>query len=517
MKKTKNALISVYDKTKLSILVKYLESNNYKICSTGGTMKEILKLVNNKECVISVSNYTNSPEICNGRVKTLHPLIFGGILGLRDNKEHVNDINKLNGTFFDIVVVNLYPFEQVLKQSKDENLLLENIDIGGHTLLRAASKNYKYIDVLSDPSQYLDFINGLTNRKDLAKNAFSKVMQYDIAINNWLNQDKMQTIGASYSKLRPMKYGLNPYMKPSDVYIKDNIEAPFEVLNGCPGYINLLDANYAIHLVLEVKKNLGNDCCASYKHNSPAGVAMDEWLFSEYPNNSKAANIFTNARQVDPKSSFGDIIGYSDVVDKKMALQLKKCVSDGIIAYNYTEEALEILKTKKKGKYLILKQQEILDGMEYRDINGVTLFQPTNNSILSRKKLKNIPFYIQSDMILGYITLKYTQSNCVCFVFKNKVIGIGSGQQNRVDCVKIAGNKAQNWMKRNNLNMLKEDNIVLISDAFFPFSDNIEKAAEYNVQYILQPGGSIRDSEVENACKKYNIKMVMSNQRVFTH
>jgi len=517
MERTKNALISVYDKTNLSVLVKFLELNNYKIYSTGGTMKEILKLVNDKDCVISISNYTNSPEICNGRVKTLHPLVFGGILGCRDNKEHVNDINQLNGLFFDIVVVNLYPFEQVLKQSNDENLLLENIDIGGHTLLRAASKNYKYIDVLSDPSQYLDFIDDLTNRKDLAKQAFSRVMRYDIAINNWLNQDKMQTIGTIYNKLRPMKYGLNPYMRPSNVYLKDNVAAPFELLNGCPGYINLLDANYAIRLVLEVKENLGNNCCASYKHNSPAGVAMDELPFLNCDDKSQASNVFINARQVDPKSSFGDIIGYSGMVDREMALQLKKCVSDGIIAYNYTEEAFEILKTKKKGKYLILKQQEILNGMEYRDVNGVTLIQPTNSSVLSRNKLKNVPFNIQNNMILGYITLKYTQSNCVCFVFKNKVIGIGSGQQNRVDCVKIAGDKAKNWMERNNLDMSKEDDIILISDAFFPFSDNIEKAAEYNVQYILQPGGSIRDPEVENACKKYNIKMVMSNQRVFTH
>ena len=360
MERTKNALISVYDKTNLSVLVKFLELNNYKIYSTGGTMKEILKLVNDKDCVISISNYTNSPEICNGRVKTLHPLVFGGILGCRDNKEHVNDINQLNGLFFDIVVVNLYPFEQVLKQSNDENLLLENIDIGGHTLLRAASKNYKYIDVLSDPSQYLDFIDDLTNRKDLAKQAFSRVMRYDIAINNWLNQDKMQTIGTIYNKLRPMKYGLNPYMRPSNVYLKDNVAAPFELLNGCPGYINLLDANYAIRLVLEVKENLGNNCCASYKHNSPAGVAMDELPFLNCDDKSQASNVFINARQVDPKSSFGDIIGYSGMVDREMALQLKRCVSDGIIAYNYTEEAFEILKTKKKGKYLILKQQEIL-------------------------------------------------------------------------------------------------------------------------------------------------------------
>ena len=504
----KRSIISVFNKQNLNKLVPFLEQNNYIIYSTGGTMKEVLKYMKDKTKVISISDYTESPEICDGRVKTLHPKIFGGLLGLRTNESHLSDIMRINANFFDLVVVNLYPFEEVLKNNpENEDILLENIDIGGHTLLRAASKNYKFIDVLSDPSQYNKFTLNKTNKKELARYAMSKIMKYDIAINNWFNMED-ETIGVSYDKVRPMKYGLNPYMKPSNIYKKNGQSVPFEVLNGNPGYINLLDVQYAIRLVTEVKSQLNIDCCASFKHNSPAGVAI-----GKIP-----ASIFKMARGIDPKSSFGDVISYSGVVNKDMAMDLKKCVSDGIVAFNYTTTALKILKQKKKGNYLILKQEKIHNGIEFRDVNGVTLTQPTNDSILSREKLTDVPINIQNDMILGYITLKYTQSNCVCYVYDGKVIGIGSGQQNRVDCVRLAGEKAKEWLERakKSLDCL-ETPLVLVSDAFFPFADNIEVAAEYGVRYILQPGGSIRDEEVKDACKKYNIKMICSGQRVFTH
>jgi len=570
MTENKNAIISVSNKDNLDILIPYLEQENYNIYSTGSTMTNILELVSNKEIVFSIASYTESPEICDGRVKTLHPRIFGGILGNRDNQLHIDDLDYINANFFDLVVVNLYPFEKVfekyekqelqkkeliqiadnldefqdfqnsenfdisnnflyikLEENNDEiteEYLLENIDIGGHSLLRAASKNYKYINVLSDPAQYSDFINGNTNPRQLAKEAFKVIMNYDIAINNWLNDDN-QTVGVSYNKQFPIKYGLNPYMTPSSLYTRNNKQLPFKVLNGNPGYINLLDVHYAIHLVLEAKKQLNKDCCASFKHNSPAGVStvdklsMKEYVFynSHKLGLSTAASTFLSSRNIDPISSFGDIIGYSGVVDIEMAYIIKKYVSDGIIAYDYTDEALDILEKKKQGNYLILKQQELYSGMEFRDINGITLAQPTNDSVLNIELLKELPENIQSDMILGYITLKYTQSNCVCFVYNNRVIGIGSGQQNRLDCIKIAGEKANAWMIKHDLHISREKNITLVSDAFLPFVDNIDLAAEYNVQYILQPGGSIRDKEITAECIKRNIDMVLTNQRIFTH
>ena len=288
----KRSIISVFNKQNLNKLVPFLEQNNYIIYSTGGTMKEVLKYMKDKTKVISISDYTESPEICDGRVKTLHPKIFGGLLGLRTNESHLSDIMRINANFFDLVVVNLYPFEEVLKNNpENEDILLENIDIGGHTLLRAASKNYKFIDVLSDPSQYNKFTLNKTNKKELARYAMSKIMKYDIAINNWFNMED-ETIGVSYDKVRPMKYGLNPYMKPSNIYKKNGQSVPFEVLNGNPGYINLLDVQYAIRLVTEVKSQLNIDCCASFKHNSSAGVSI-----GKIPEST-----FINTRGIDPKS-----------------------------------------------------------------------------------------------------------------------------------------------------------------------------------------------------------------------
>ena len=506
---TKTAIISVFDKKNLNILVPFLERNNYHIYSTGGTLNKINEYVENKSIVHSISDYTKYPEICNGRVKTLHPRIYGGILGLRDNASHVDDIKEIQGKFFDLVVVNLYPFKQVLEDNPSEDILLENIDIGGHTMLRAAGKNHKYISVLSSPEQYEDFMNKKLTNISLAKDAFTLAMKYDIAINNWITEGDV--IGTSYYKIQPIKYGLNPYMQPAYIYGKNGTDAPFNILNGNVGYINLLDAYYAIHLVLEASEQLSVHCCASYKHNSPAGVSL------AIDNN--ASTTFFEARNIDPKSSFGDFIGYSGIVNEEMANMLKKYVSDGIIALDYTAEALEILKTKKNGAYIIIQQSELPTIMEYRDVNGVTLMQPSNMSLINRDKILGVPDEnIKNDMTLGYITMKYTQSNSVCFVYKGRVIGIGAGQQNRVDCIHIAGKKAKEWfLRKYNMDMCSVDGIVMVSDAFLPFIDNIEAAAEYNVKYILQPGGSMRDKEIRDACTKHNMVMVCTDLRAFTH
>ena len=301
-------------------------------------------------------------------------------------------------------------------------------------------------------------------------------------------------------------------MQPAYIYNKNGGKPPFTILNGNPGYINLLDAYYAIHLVLEVKEQLNVECCASYKHNSPAGVAIAT-------GKNDAATTFFESRHIDPKSSFGYFIGYSGTVDEGMAIILKKYVSDGIIAADFTPEALEILKTKKKGAYIILQQRELPTGMEYRDVNGVTFMQPSNMSVLSKEKLSEIKNEsIRNDMILGYITMKYTQSNSICFVNNGKVIGIGAGQQNRVDCINIAGEKAKDWfIRKYEIDILAAKNIVMVSDAFLPFADNVETAAEYNVKYILQPGGSVRDDEIKEACVNNNIVMICSGLRAFTH
>ena len=490
----KKAIISVFDKSNLDVLVKFLEKDGYEIYSTGGSAAEVYKFLENKEKLINISEYTESPEICEGRVKTLHPKIFGGILGKREKETHHNDVVSVGGVFFDLVVVNLYPFAETLEKTDDEDELLENIDIGGHSLIRAGMKNYHDISVLVYPELYNRFIEKKIINLELAKYASRYILMYDNEINTWFNNE----LGRIYTPYKELKYGFNPYMKPACVYVKNNIKPPYSVINGEPGYINLLDCENAIKLVLEAKECLGVDYFSSFKHTSPAGVART----------------FKETRNIDPKSSFGDIIGYSGMITSQIADEIKNVVSDGIIAYDYTIEALEILMEKKNGKYLILKQQQIIYEFEARDVNGTTIMQPSNNSYYKCED-DSVPEDIKNDMSLGYISLKYTQSNSVCFVYKGKVIGTGAGQQNRVDCVEIAGKKSADWFERNNIE--DKNGLVLVSDAFFPFQDNIEVAYKYGVDYILQPGGSIRDKEVIQKSEEMGIKMVLSGMRVFTH
>lgn len=513
---SKNALVSVYNKAGVDELGNFLFQNNYTIFSTGGTYKKLSQLKHNNNQLIEISEYTGSPEICDGRVKTLHPKVFGGILGLRKDPSHQHDIsNIIKGIFFDMVVVNLYPFEETLKTTNREDEILEQIDIGGHTLIRAAVKNYKDVTILTHPSQYLEFIKNPSKEENYiyAKKAIKHIMDYDIAINNWFNAPN--EIGVSYEFTRFLKYGLNPYMEPSGVYLKGSSgNSKYEILNGNPGYINLLDANNAIRLVLEVREHLGMMCACSFKHNSPAGVAI-------LPEDSNPFECFLNARNIDPKSSFGDFIGFSHNVDINLADTLKRFVSDGIIAYDYSPEALECLKTKKKGNYCVLKQKELPVGIEFRDVNGETLMQPNNTMVIKKDELEkhdDIPKHVYTDIMLGFITLKYTQSNSICFVYNGNVIGVGAGQQNRVDCIEIAGKKASDWLTRNNI-IIGETmpHITMVSDAFCPFEDNVEAAHKYHARYIAQPGGSIRDNEIEKRCEELGIIMFKTGKRAFTH
>lgn len=489
-----NAIVSVSNKKGLDKLIPYLEKNNFIIYSTGTTYEHISSFIKDINNLQLISDFTNSPEICDGRVKTLHPKIFGGILGDKHKQKHIIDVISSNGVFFDLVVVNLYPFQEKILSDEDEATLIENIDIGGHSLIRAAMKNHKYVSVLTSPNLYQDYMEEELNNKELACLAARYILDYDNAINNWFNDE----INNTYSIEKAMKYGLNPYMKPSNILVKNNKAPLFEIINGNPSYINMLDCENAIKLSLEAHNALGEDFCVSFKHTSPAGVGKT----------------FLEARNIDPKSSFGDIIGFSGVVNKETALQIKNVVSDGIIARSYTEDAIDILKNKKKGNYLIMKQEKLDYDMQLRDVNGVTLMQPSNYSIYVCED-ENIPLSIRRDITLGYITLKYTQSNSVCFVYDSKVIGIGAGQQNRVDCIKIAGEKAIEWLDRNKINLKRE--LILVSDAFFPFKDNVEKAHNYGVTYICQPGGSVRDKEIIAKAKELNIEMVLSDMRVFTH
>jgi len=594
---SKLALLSVYDKTNIVQLAEFLINKDFIILSTGGTAKH---LVENNINVTNISDYTEYPEILNGRVKTLHPKIYGGILNIRDNKEHQHEINRLNIKNIDVIAVNLYPFEETIKKDPlNKELCIENIDIGGVSLLRAAAKNYNDVIILSQPKQYDIFMRNFNTfffkktinnilKKNFALDAFQITSSYDNMIWNWLNNNK--SIHKKYFPMYNLKYGCNPHQKDAKLWMSYDNNLPFSILNGIPGYINILDALNSWCLVTEIKMSLNMDAATSFKHTSPAGVGLgtnltnQEKFFYKIKNTDNISNIaiaYLRARNCDPKSSFGDFIAVNKKVDLSLAKIIKKCVSDGIIAPDYNQNAFDLLKTKKKGKFIILKGYEknlLKDTIEFREYKNIVLSQNSNNYLITKKDLQNIttikndiPDNIINDMILSLITLKYTQSNSVGYAYQGQMIGIGAGQQSRIDCVQLARKKAETWYlrrhhkilsfqfkphikKQEKINLIIQyidddftdieynnwkklfinipelmsksdreqyietiENVTLASDGFFPFRDSIDKASKINVKYVVQPGGSIADKEIIKACNEYNMCMVHTNIRLFHH
>jgi len=598
----KYALLSVYDKKDLVSLAKKLIENNYNIISSGGTFKKLENELDSymKDKLIPVENLTGFPEVLNGRVKTLQPQIHAGILADRKNETHLNDIKKHNINFIDLVVVNLYPFQEVVSKEHTYEQGIENIDIGGVALIRAAAKNNRYVSVFTDPSDYnlvdsalelsTSFHNedaGIKTRLYLAKKAFLHVSIYDIAISEWFCDDKYKF--RIYEKETNLKYGCNPHQSACILKsIHPHHEYPFDILNGKIGYINVMDSVRAWELVSEASSILNNvPVATSFKHTTPAGVSkcgrLDDVIL-DYLNvnelQSLSAQAVARARDCDPLSSFGDFVAVSHEVDEETALVLKKEVTDGIIAPSFTDEALKILKTKKSGNYVILKAKKsnFSQGSEIHELSpGIALFQERNNYITSENDFnsiktnnKNLSSNIIDDLLLANTTLKYTPSNSITIACDGRVIGVGAGQQNRVDCVRLAGRKAQIWINRRSQNTKKlmfkqgtkrqdkanarvlfsqknmtqgenkallqilenpevldlinesseisiNNELVLASDAFFPFRDSIDVAQSLNVKYIIQPGGSVADEGVIDACNEYNMIMCTTGKRQFLH
>ena len=303
----------------------------------------------------------------------------------------------------------------------------------------------------------------------------------------------------------PIKYGLNPHQ---GAKICKNSDSNIKLINGIPSYINYLDAIQSWNLISSIKSYEDNKIIStSFKHTTPTGLCL----------NDSVSEAFINCRNIDPLSSYGNFIAISDTIDKNTAKLIKNVVSDGIIALDYTDEALEILKSKKKGKYIIFKGKYSNLFQETREINGIKFILDINNYLLDDTVLKSInDIQVRSDSKLAYNILKFIPSNSVTIAYNNKVIGVGAGQQNRVDCIKIAGEKALNYLERNNL--LKDNiELILASDGFLPFEDNIIECLKYNIKYIVQPGGSIRDNIVKDMCKNNNIKLINTGKRMFYH
>ncbi|KAL6694936.1 bifunctional purine biosynthesis protein [Trichoderma pleuroticola] len=594
MSSQKIAIVSVYDKTGLLDLAKGLAQQNVRILASGGTARMIRE---SGFPVEDVSAITKAPEMLAGRVKTLHPAVHAGILA-RNLESDEKDLADQNINKVDYVICNLYPFKDtVAKVNVSIPEAVEEIDIGGVTLIRAAAKNHKRVTILSDPNDYASFLSELekgeiseTSRNRYALKAFEHTADYDAAISEFFRKE----YAGSGDQHMALRYGANPHQKPASAYTA-NQQLPFKVLSGSPGYINLLDSLNAWPLVKELKEALGKPAAASFKHVSPAGAAIGLPLTPEEKkvyfvndiegiDSSPLAQAYARARGADRMSSFGDVIALSDIVDVPTASIISKEVSDGVIAPGYEDAALEILKKKKGGKYLVLQiDPDYTPGpIETRTVYGVTLQQHRNDAEISPKSFTTIitpkdagalPENAARDLTVATITLKYTQSNSVCYAFNGQVIGLGAGQQSRIHCTRLAGDKADNWWMRfhervlgikwkkgtkrpdksNAIDLLVSgelpkdgaereafeavfeqvpppftaeereawmkqlSNVCVSSDAFFPFIDNVFRAARSGVKYIAAPSGSQNDGAVFETAEKLGVTFVQQNTRLFHH
>ncbi|KAJ3152561.1 bifunctional phosphoribosylaminoimidazolecarboxamide formyltransferase/IMP cyclohydrolase [Geranomyces variabilis] len=589
----KIALLSVSDKTGLLDLAKALHGVNVKLIASGGTAKAIRDA---GLPVDDVADITKAPEMLGGRVKTLHPAVHGGILA-RDIDSDNKDMTARGYDKIDIVVCNLYPFEKTI--AKDGVTIpeaVEEVDIGGVTLLRAAAKNHARVTIVSDPSDYAALIAELKKthvesgtasvseetRKTFALKAFTQTAGYDSAISGYFRQ---QYAGNGGQQLT-LRYGANPHQKPAQVYSKHS-PLPFKVLAGSPGYINLLDALNAWPLVKELKQALGLPAAASFKHVSPAGAAVgvpltdiEKTVYAvEDLELTPLASAYARARGADRMSSFGDWIALSDVCDECTAKIISREVSDGIIAPGYSPEALAVLRKKKGGKYTVLEIDPAYEPeeSETRQVYGLHLQQKRNGLLITEdvfknvvtKKSKTLSDSIVRDLIVATIALKYTQSNSVCYAKNGQVVGLGAGQQSRIHCTRLAGDKADNWWFRHHPKVLafqfkpatkradkanaidlfvtdqiddraawealfatvpepftpqertewkaKLEGVVLSSDAFFPFSDNVQRAAKSGVACVAAPGGSVMDEQVVAEANDKGIDYVFTEWRLFHH
>ncbi|CAG5129925.1 unnamed protein product [Candidula unifasciata] len=585
------ALLSVSDKSGLTEFAQQLSALGFKLVASGGTAKAIRDA---NIPVSEVEELTGAPEMLGGRVKTLHPAVHGGILARLQDSDQA-DLKKQNYQMIRIVVCNLYPF---VKTVADPNVKVEDaveqVDIGGVTLLRAAAKNHARVTVICDPQDYtrvLDEIKassekdtGLDTRKTLAVKAFNHTADYDAAISNYFR--RQYSAGVSQLTLR---YGMNPHQKPAQIYTTLP-ELPLKVINGSPGFINLCDALNGYQLVKELKQALGLPAATSFKHVSPAGAAVgiplssDEaklCMVDDLVDLSPLAIAYARARGADRMSSFGDFIALSDVCDVPTAKIINREVSDGVVAPGYEPAALDILKKKKSGGYCVLQIDPEYSPaeLETRTLYGIQMEQKRNDAVIDRNLFSNVvtkrdqlPEEAVRDLIVATISLKYTQSNSVCYAKNGQVIGIGAGQQSRIHCTRLAGDKANNWWLRQHpkvmsmkfkkgvkrpeisnaidifvLGTVGQDmdlsaweaqlenppsqfteaerkewiaqlkGVSLSSDAFFPFRDNIDRAYQSGVEFIASAAGSTNDHVVIEACNDHNIALAHTNLRLFHH
>ena len=512
-KKIKKAIISLSDKSEIKLILNTLKKFKVKILSSGGTSK-IIKKFGFK--YTEVSEYTNNNEILDGRVKTLHPKLYAGILSKRDNKKHKKELKKNNYEEIDLIIVNFYPFEKILKGTRDHNKLIENIDIGGPTLVRAAAKNYKYTTVITSPHQYKEFILDLVKnkgstslelRKKFSQEAFNLTAYYDSVISEYLSTrnnnyfPQRKTIHGNLVEV--LRYGENPHQQ-SAIYSKnDNLD--ISQLNGKKlSYNNYNDIYAALNISQTLPKNTGT---VIVKHTNPCGVSV---------NNNKIAS-YQEALACDPTSAFGGIVSCNFRVNKKIALELNKIFLEVIIGLGFDKDSLKILKKRKNIRLIDASKLKVQNLNNIISNFDSLLVQNPDNKILTKDNFKVVSKTkptkkIFNDLQFAFNVCRNVKSNAIVLTKNSSTIGIGAGQPSRLDSCRMAIDKMKKFQKIN-----KNDIILGASDAFFPFVDGIETLVQNGVSAIIQPSGSIRDKEIIKFADKLGVILVFSKTRHFKH
>ena len=499
----KRALISVFDKTGILDFSKFLAENGVEVISTGGTYKHLKE---NGVAVTEVNEVTNFPEMLDGRVKTLHPIIHAGILAIRDNEEHMNTIKERNIETIDMVIVNLYPFFEKVREDLSFEEKVEFIDIGGPTMLRAAAKNFQDVVVISEASDYQAVMTEIKEtgdvsyklRKKLAGKVFNLMSAYDAAISNFMLSDEEEYpeyLSISYKKKQSLRYGENPHQSAA-YYVSNEFDGgmnDFEILNGKElSYNNIKDLDIAWKVANEFEETA---CCA-LKHNTPCGVAIGE----------TAVEAYTKAHDVDPTSIFGGIVAINKKIDKATAEEMVKIFLEVVAAPDFDEDALEVLRTKKNLR-VIKCNVKPCDKKFMVTVDGGILVQEEDTKPLEELKVvtEKAPTEAEmKDLVFGMKVVKYVKSNAIVTVKDGVAVGIGGGQVNRI------------WPTMDALRR-GEGATILASDAFFPFRDIVDECSKYVIKAIIQPGGSMRDQESIDACNEHGIAMVFTGVRHFKH
>ena len=505
--KVNRALISVFNKTGVAELAKSLHELGVEILSTGGTAKA---LRNANVPVSDVSDYTQFPEIMDGRIKTINPLVEGGILGLRD--KHTDDAKANNIKWIDLVVCNLYPFsDAVSREDCDLAMALENVDIGGPTMIRSAAKNVGWVCVAVDPSDYSTITDELRSgeisfetRQRLSVKAFGHTAQYDTIIHNYLkDEDLSDDYSLSFEKHSEMRYGENPHQSAAAYKIPGNNEP--NILNATIhqgkqlSYNNIMDADGALACVREFDAA----ACVVVKHSNPCGVAVGNNLL----------DVYTRAFNADSMSAFGGIIAFNRTCTKDIADAITSVFVEIVLAPGFEPEALDVFKKKKNLRVLEIGEfGKRSKKSEVRNVDGGLLVQNTDTKILSKDDLTVMTKAQPSEQdietaLFTWRVLRHAKSNGILIAKENTTVGLGAGQVSRVDAVHMALRKGGENVKGG----------VLASDAFFPFRDSIDAIKDSGIVLVIQPGGSVRDQEVIDACNEYGIAMVVTGIRCFKH